>query len=29
VPDLFGNLAYFEKEFKLRKYEAEELYLLR
>jgi hypothetical protein len=26
-PDLFNNLPYFEKEFKLRKYEIEDLYL--
>lgn len=28
-PDLFNNLPYFEKEFKLRKYEIEDLFLRR
>jgi len=29
IPDLFGNLPFFEKEFKLHKYEIEELFLAR
>ena len=28
-PDMFSNIKYFEKQFRLKKYEIEDLYLLR
>ena len=28
-PDMFSNIEYFEKQFRLKKYEIEDLYLLR